>query len=158
MTREELKQNLMLIESAYPGKNFKVDQDIFNVWYECVGELRASSFHKAVLSAISKNTFPPTIAEIKSEYDTIEAERIKLNNEIRRDFDNAISMYPGMKTDRENQTAWKMYLECLKSVPEEVRVKKADEINKAITRMAGDIDNRKTAYRPMVDYVREITS
>lgn len=89
MKREELKSILQKITVAYPDK-FKINQEIFDLWYECLSDLEPVKTDMAVLNHIKQSRFVPTIADIRNGYDNMVNER---DETIRRCFHSMISHF-----------------------------------------------------------------
>lgn len=96
MTAEEFIAIIGLIQGAYPSFNRFRDDDVKDVWYECLNDLEYANARKAALNAIkTTKDFPPDIATIREEYGRlVEIENHELG-EIKRFFQQTRAYYPG---------------------------------------------------------------
>lgn len=65
MTKDEFVVLVKGLRSAYQRENFLGAAEDVGIWYEMLKDLPYEIAHKSVISHISTNKFPPTIAEIR---------------------------------------------------------------------------------------------
>lgn len=79
MTREESKSIMQKIGSAYINKNFAVNQDVFDLWHDCLKEYESGLVEKSVIYYIKEREFPPTIADIRKLCEEFKHEYVSAN-------------------------------------------------------------------------------
>jgi hypothetical protein len=96
MNASEFSKIIGLITGAFPHMDRFKDNDVKEVWFECLEDLEYERARKATLNAIkAAKDYPPDIATIREEYDKLYSEERKSEGEIRRFYDQARSYYPG---------------------------------------------------------------
>ena len=96
MTAIEFAKIIGLIRGAFPHMDRFKDDDVKDVWYECLSDLDFDIARKATLNTIkAAKDFPPDIATIREEYANIIAAEKKRIGAIRDQYRNAKSYYPG---------------------------------------------------------------
>lgn len=98
MTRDEVKKIIAKLTILYP--HFSVGETIggfkpTDVWFEMIGDMDFAKADKAVRSCAQRCKYPPTIADIREEYDAIVAAEKKYKAEINRFYEQSRSYYPG---------------------------------------------------------------
>lgn len=98
MTRDEVKKILAKLTIMYP--HFAVGEPVCgfkptDVWFEMIGDMDYARADKAVVACTQKCKYPPTVADIREEYDRISAEANKDEREIREYYERTRSYYPG---------------------------------------------------------------
>lgn len=108
MTASEFTKIIGLIKGAFPHIDRFKDDDVKDVWYECLEDLDYDKARVATLNAIkSAKDFPPDIATIREEYSKIvESEKHELG-EIKRFYEQARSYYPGSGKNGYGWEEWK---------------------------------------------------
>lgn len=95
MKAEEFIKIICLIQGAYPHIDRFRDDDVKDVWYECLNDLEYDTARKATLNVIKvTKDFPPDIATIRSEYDELIAAERRMQGAIKTNYDNARISYP----------------------------------------------------------------
>lgn len=136
MTRNELKQCMRKIEIVYQNKNFNVTQELFDIWYECFGKLSAKTLDIAIMNLISKNIFPPSIAEIKAEYEQIGKESNESLAEAKNIFSDALTYFLDEQPDKKK--LWSMFCRYLNKFPHEERMQKVYEFRERVVQAYHD--------------------
>ena len=96
MTISEFGTIIGLIKGAFPHMDRFKDDDVKDVWFECLEDLEYKKARKATLNAIKEaKDFPPDIATIREKYGLLDAEEKHEIGEIRRFYEQARSYYPG---------------------------------------------------------------
>lgn len=95
MTAEEFIKIIGLIQGAYPHINRFQDDDVKDVWYECLSDMDYTTARKATVNVIKvTRDFPPDIATIRSEYDELISEEKRELGAIRNYYNYACGSYP----------------------------------------------------------------
>ena len=96
MNGSEFAKIVDIIRGAFPHMDRFKDDDVKDVWFECLEDLEYGKARTATLNAIkSAREFPPSIADIRAEYEVLEEAERKIRGEIKNSYDNIKSYYPG---------------------------------------------------------------
>lgn len=136
MTKDEFRPIIKKLKIAYRRENFFNDEDMINLWYERLGDLKTAFLAEAVNNYIDANAYQPTIADIRAEYQKIEDHIRIINHELRTIYDRTVGTYPNSLDNKETQAAW---WELIKGYPLEERIAAAEEVE-----------------RMTIDYIREV--
>lgn len=136
MTKDEFRPIIKKLKIAYRRENFFNDEDMINLWYERLGDLKTAFLAEAVNNYIDANAYQPTIADIRAEYQKIEDHIRIINCELRTIYDRTVGTYPNSLDNKETQAAW---WELIKGYPLEERIAAAEEVE-----------------RMTIDYIREV--
>ena len=108
MTREETKRILDIIIRAYPRMKIVETKEDVDLWHECLNDLEYGTARQAAINLVKQTKdFPPDIAAVRSEYDSIISSEKKRIGAIRDQYRNAKSDYPGTI---EEGYAWEEWL------------------------------------------------
>lgn len=95
MNASEFTKIIGLIRGAFPHMDRFKDDDVKEVWFECLEDLEYGKARTATLNSIKKaKDFPPDIATIREEYFLLCEEERKEIGDIRRFYEQARSYYP----------------------------------------------------------------
>ena len=95
MTASEFTKIIGLIRGAFPHIDRFKDDDVKDVWYECLSDLDFDIARLATINTIkSAKDFPPDIATIRYEYDKLIADEKKEQGAIKTNYDYARGSYP----------------------------------------------------------------
>ena len=96
MNGSEFAKIVEIIRGAFPHMDRFKDNDVKDVWFECLEDLEFGKARTATLNAIKKaREFPPSIADIRAEYDILDEKDKAVLREIRQSYDHIKSYYPG---------------------------------------------------------------
>ena len=130
MTRVELNEIIKVFQKVY-GEKFKIDQSGFNIWYECIGELRFDVSMKAANEYVKKSQYPPTIADIRNEYNALWEEHMALVRHINESFESAAGYYP-MIDEGQRDRGKKIFVDVIGKTDRENRERLAQRIAQRI--------------------------
>ena len=131
MNASEFSKIIGLITGAFPHMDRFKDNDVKEVWFECLEDLEYDRARKATLNTIkAAKDYPPDIATIREEYGNLLSAEKKELGEIRRHYDNARNYYPG---SGECGNGWKEWMERVNEAKPENRVKAANWLCNKIT-------------------------
>lgn len=136
MTKDEFRPIIKKLKIAYRRENFFNDENMIDLWYERLGDLKTAFLAEAVNNYIDANAYQPTIADIRAEYQKIEDHIRIINRELRTIYDRTVGTYPNSLDNKETQAAW---WELIKGYPLEERIAAAEEVE-----------------RMTIDYIREV--
>lgn len=95
MTAPEFMKIIGLIRGAFPHIDRFQDNDVKDVWYECLEDLEYGRARKATINSIkTTKDFPPDIATIRKEYYRLLDEENKELGEIKKFYGQARNFYP----------------------------------------------------------------
>ena len=138
MTRIELNEIVKIFQKVY-GDKFKIDQDGFNVWCDCLSDLRHDVAIKAAHEYVRKSQFPPTVADLRNEYNALWDEYKAMLRHVTENFDSAAGVYPNI-TDEQRANGRRLFMMAVGAV----------QGNEQRERLSESISNR------IKDYVREV--
>ena len=130
MNRVEVNGIVKIFQKVY-GEKFNIDQDGFNVWCECMDDLRYDVAHKAAMEYVRKSQYPPTIADIRNEYDALWSEYLAMVRHIDESFDSAAGYYPNI-TDEQRAKGKKLFNQYVGSKPRDQREREARNLSQRI--------------------------
>ena len=94
MTREETKQILDIIMRAYPRMRVVETKEDVDLWHECLDDLEYPKARTATINIVKRTKdFPPDIATIREEYDSITKEQRSRDIAVRDTYRNLSSIY-----------------------------------------------------------------
>lgn len=95
MNAQEFMKIIGLIRGAYPHIDRFQDNDVKDVWYECLQDLEYCRARTATLNVIKKaKDFPPDIATIREEYDSLAKAEKSQYYAIKSEFERCRNYYP----------------------------------------------------------------
>ena len=130
MTREEIKAIVLILMNAY-GEKFKIDQSGFNVWCECMSDLRFDVAKKAATEYVKKSQYPPTVADIRNEYKILWDDYTAMIRHINESFEAAVGCYPEV-TAEQRADGYSLFLKVVGGKSRELRERVAREISQGI--------------------------
>lgn len=104
MTEDEFRSIAKSLKLAYRRDNFLSDNDTMNLWYEHIGGEKYTTVSQAVKNYIDKNTFQPTIADIKNECEKIQNHIAEINSQLREIYGRTKGVYPNLHLNDDEQT------------------------------------------------------
>lgn len=164
MTKDELKPILKKLKFAYQRESFLAEQEALDLWLERLGDCKKEILEVAVGNYIDKNTYQPTIADIRAEYKKIVEAREHIKAQLREIYDRTRGTYPDMylnSDDAERNTAaaeaQKAWWELVKSSPIEERVARAEQIEDATIRFVRcvEADTARQEIPTLAEFFRE---
>ena len=129
MTRNELIDELKRISNAYPNR-VTMTQEVFDLWYEALGDLRADTVHQVVLGLIQTSHFPPSIADIRAGCEEHDSEIARKTAEAKNVFYDALTYF--YDPDKDKKKLWNLFCEGIKKFPAEIRMKKIYEFREQV--------------------------
>lgn len=109
MTASEFVKIIGLIGGAYPHIDRFKDDDVKDVWFECLEDLDYDRARKATINLIkSVPDFPPDIAKIREEYNYLREQDKSEQFKIKTYYDQACGSYP---IDIPRGTGWDIWQE-----------------------------------------------
>lgn len=130
MTRDELKKIIKVLMDSY-GEKFKMEQSIFNIWCDTMMDLRFDVCMKAAREYVRKSQFPPTIADIRNEYNALWEEHMALVRHINESFESAAGYYP-MIDEGQRDRGKKIFVDVIGKTDRENRERLAQRIAQRI--------------------------
>lgn len=95
MTASEFTKIIGLIKGAFPHIDRFKDDDVKDVWYECLSDLDFDIARLATINTIkSAKDFPPDIAKIREEYEYLDYARRKSMAEVKEYYNRSRNSYP----------------------------------------------------------------
>lgn len=117
MNVSEFTKIIGIIRGAFPHIDRFNDNNVKDVWFECLEDLEYGKARIATLNTVkAAKEFPPTIAEIREEYEALDGEERRLNGQIRTYYDYCRGIYPG---EIEDGYGWQEFLDKVHSAKPE---------------------------------------
>lgn len=139
MNKEETKAIVQILKNVYRDK-FDITQGTFEIWCECMNDLRFDVTKKAATEYIKRSQYPPTVADIRNEYKTLWNEYLAMIKHIEESFNLASGCYPDV-TEEQRATGKKAFIEIVNRYPREQKERVANGLSQKI-----------------IGYVREVES
>ena len=153
MTKEEFSVIVIKINQAYRDRQ-PITKEGFDIWYDLLSDLNVKTLNMATSNYIRDNKYPPTIADLRSEYKRIVDHYSDMSKQLREIYDRTRGIYPDMhlKDDEETrqeaakdaQQAWQ---DLIKEKPMEERIafaKRIEEItNLYVRKVESDATRQK---------------
>ena len=117
MTLKEFIPIVEKLKMFYRQDNFIPDKRTSDSWYEMLKDLEAPATMKAVENYIKSNRFPPTVADIRSEYARMYEAYQSFIREVKKEYGIACQYYPHMDLETENET-FNVFMGKLKKHPQ----------------------------------------
>ena len=122
MIRDEVKKIIAKLTILYP--HFTVGETVgglkpTDVWMEMIGDMDFDKADTAVKKCAQRCKFPPTIADIREEYEKIMSEEKQKEAAVKEFYNQARNYYPG---SGEYGYGWKEWQDRLNDDPSESRV------------------------------------
>lgn len=137
MTKDEFKEIAAVLATFYPEKKaYFTDKDVLEIWLRLLSGTDTRIIQSAVDNYMAKNREPPTIADLREEYNRIAIRQKEISRELRTIYDRTVGTYPNSLDNKETQAAW---WELIKGYPLEERIAAAEEVE-----------------RMTIDYIREV--
>lgn len=136
MTKEEFLPLATRINQAYPIKQ-PISREGFSVWHDLLNDLDVSTLTQAANNYIKKNTFPPTIADLRTEYGKIKDHLEAIKAELRTIYDRTRGVYPYSNDDDETKEVWQTLVI---QKPLEERIEYARRIEAAVNRFVREVE------------------
>lgn len=157
MTKDEFKPIANKLRKIYTQDNFIADKETFDIWFEMLEDLETAGVAKAVDNYIKDNRYPPTVADIRHEYNRMYEAYQGLIKSVKTEFGLACQYYPNMDMDVE-QEAFEIYLARLKKHPQGEWMPRTRKFHKDTTDFVRDCEINHKDIPPFKDYVNEQTS
>lgn len=108
VTAAEFMKIIGLIRGAYPHIDRFQDNDVKDVWYECLQDLDFDTAREATVNVIkATKDFPPDIAKIREEYGYLKEQESTNNGQIKTYYQYARGSYPIAIPDGTGWDIWK---------------------------------------------------
>lgn len=152
MIKEEfLLKQMARIELNYGKERFKVDQDIFDLWYEMFKDCAEQGLKLAVDKCIKENEFAPNIAGIMKYYRAIEEEHDEMKNLLSSQYRKICSLWP---EDYDSDT-FKAIAEYIYRFPKKMRKVEMIELTQRAISFSFDCDGCGRKDKPTIkEYVQ----
>lgn len=156
MNRADAKKLITQITHFYGKDRFEIDQAKFDVWCECLADLRYDVAEKAFKEYVKDNKFPPTIADLREKYSQLWEEYTAMIRHIGESFELASGCYPDI-TAEQRVVGKKTFIEIVNRYPRESKEKAANEISQRILRYVRKIESgTDTRIMPFDKYMEQI--
>ena len=157
MTKNEWGTIVKQVRAFYPRYNFIEEKDTFDAWYEMLEDLEYAGALRAVQNYVKENQYPPTIADIRHEYNRMFEAYQGLIKSVKTEFGLACQYYPNMDMNVEQET-FEIYLARLKKHPQGEWMPRTRKFHKDTTDFVRDCEINHKDIPQFKDYVNEQTS
>ena len=153
MTKEEFATIVIKINQAYKDKE-PVTEEGFEVWYELLSDLETRTLNEAAKNYIKENRYPPTIADLRTEYAKIKNRVNDINRQLRQIYDRTVGIYPNSTDDDETKKVWMNIIRCK---PLEERIEYAEKLERFTSRYVRSVEDGNTEIVPTVtEFFRKV--
>lgn len=152
MTREEFATIVTKINQVYLDKK-PITKEGFDIWYDLLSDLEAATLDAASSNYIRENRYPPTIADLRSEYQKIKDYLADVKSQLRAIYDRTRGIYPDTHLNDDEETrraasedAMKAWWDLVKEYPIDERIARAERIESVtnqFVRKVEEDENRK---------------
>lgn len=156
MTIEEFTPIVKKLRTVYTQANFIANKEAFDIWFEMLSDLQTSGVNKAVDNIIRDREYPPTIADIRHEYDRMYEAYKTLVREVKKEFGLACQYYPSVDLDTKSE-AFDVFFTKLKKHPQGEWIALTKKFNNSTTSFVRDCEVNHKAIPKFKDYVNEQT-
>lgn len=152
MTKDEFKLIVNKLRKAYTQDNYIADKESFDIWFEMLEDLQAPATEQAVKNIIRDKTYPPTIADIRHEYDRLyEVYKAKLRD-VRSNYEIGMQGYPCFINDDET---YQVFLAKIKQYPQSEWIKRSIRFKNTVIDFVRDCELNDKEIPDYKDYVNE---
>jgi hypothetical protein len=141
MNKEETKAIVQILKNVYRDK-FDIKQGAFEIWCECMSDLRFDVAKKAAMEYIKKSQYAPTVADIRNEYKILWDEYTAMIRHINESFDSAVGCYPEV-TAEQRANGYSAFLKFVGGKKREQRERVAREISQRIIDFVQSVEEGK---------------
>jgi len=136
ISKEFLLKQMGRLELNYGKDRFRVEQDMFDLWYEMFQECEEPGLKLAVDKCIKENEFAPNIAGLMKYYKALEDERNDLRDTIQHQYTTIRSIW-GEKYDKDT---YESIVEYIMRQPKNLRKVEMVELTHRAVSFAHDCD------------------
>ena len=136
ISKEFLLKQMGRLELNYGKDRFRVEQDMFDLWYEMFQECEEPGLKLAVDKCIKENEFAPNIAGLMKYYKALEDERNDLRDTIQHQYTTIRSIW-GEKYDKDT---YESIVEYIMRQPKNMRKVEMVELTHRAVSFAHDCD------------------
>lgn len=164
MTKAEFSDIAKKLKVAFRRDNFLSDNDMMELWYERLGQFDKSLLMTAANNYIDANTFQPTIADIRTEYQKLLEERNEINQQLREIYSMTRGIYPDAHLNDDDETreaakkdAQSAWWDLIKGYPLEERIDRARHIEDITNQYVRKVEldpKRMNKIPPLEDFFR----
>jgi len=130
MNKEETRAIVQILKNVYRDK-FDIKQGTFEIWCECMSDLRFDVAKKAATEYVKKSQYPPTVADIRNEYKILWDDYTAMIRHINESFEAAVGCYPEV-TAEQRADGYSLFLKVVGGKSRELRERVAREISQSI--------------------------
>lgn len=152
MIKEEfLLKQMARIELNYGKERFKVDQEIFDLWYEMFADCNEQAFKLAVDKCIKENEFAPNIAGLMKYYTAIEDEHEEMKKVLNEQYRKICSLW----TEEYSSDTFNAIVEYIYRFPKKMRKVEMIELAQRAISFSYDCDGCGRKDKPTIkEYVQ----
>jgi hypothetical protein len=146
MTREQWIELAKHIKTAYPNNSsFMQTEENAAIWYNLVMNWSYEDCKAAVWKHIKESNYPPSLHELKACYEIRREEITDYNRRIKDSYREMENYYPECLRDSDSK---KTFVNALKQVKQEKRIKYALKIKEAVIGRVMDAERGNTDNLP----------
>lgn len=94
MDRKEFVEIMGAMVEMYPGRFEKLGDLAMEMWFECLSDLEYGIARQAIVNHAKSSKFPPTVADIREQYELIFKKRMSQCSELYGVFNEMRTYYP----------------------------------------------------------------
>lgn len=129
MNKKEFVEIMGAMVEMYPGRFEKLGDLAIEMWFECFSDLEYRIARQAIVNHAKSSKFPPTVADIREQYELLISKAKQKALELERVFLEMQGFYPNGKEDKE---ALSVFVKHISNTNCETQLKRAREIKCAV--------------------------
>lgn len=126
MQKNEFLNLAAAIKTYYPKDNILPTKESMELWYDLLSDLDYKMAQNAMKNYVKKNQYPPTIADLRQEYELLDDERRRKRAQLKETYNSTLAIYPCAYDERPGIE--KVYKSILMEFPEDERPAVANKI------------------------------
>ena len=130
MNKTDLAEVINIIKNTYGSRFQEFTKSAADVWFECLKDLNRDMLVNATYNYVKKNQYPPTIADLRHEYEALDDERRRKRVQLRDTYNSTLAIYPCAYDEQPEVD--KVYKSILMEYPVEERQAVADKIYRKV--------------------------
>lgn len=151
ISKEFLLKQMGRLELNYGKDRFRVEQDMFDLWYEMFQECEEPGLKLAVDKCIRENEFAPNIAGLMKYYREIDDARKELGDVIKAQY-NKVLYFWGEAYDSDT---YKAFVEYIMRFPKNMRKTEMIELSQRMISYSFDCDGCGRKDKPTIkEYIQ----
>ena len=154
MTFKEFAVIAERIKAYFPRDGVFPTKESVSLWYDCLQDLRFDWTQAALKNYVCGNNYPPTIADIRNEYQKILGAESEARVQLRRVYEETVAIYPMANHEPDIERTYKAILN---GIEKKDRMKAACRIlDRAKRHVRACEESGSSTIEPLTEFVKGI--